>query len=77
MGGHNEEKKNFWIIGIDEGKELQVNNIDQFDNKIIEENVPKLRKDTTPRYKKYTEHQIDKTIKENSHIISELNTNYL
>lgn len=38
--------KNFWIIGILEGDKSQVSGIKHVLNKLIEENVHKLRKNT-------------------------------
>lgn len=35
------KRPNLWIIGIEEGRESQVNGIDQFFNRIREENFPK------------------------------------
>lgn len=57
------------IIGRDEGKESQVNDIDQLINVIIEENFPRLRRDTSylDRCKKYTQHHLDKMRRENPH----------
>lgn len=47
-------KKNFKLV---------ISGIAQIFNKIIEENFPKLWKDHTYKYKKHTDHQIDKTRK--------------
>ena len=38
------KEPNFKLIGIDDGEESQINGIDQFFNKIIKENLPKLMK---------------------------------
>jgi hypothetical protein len=43
---------------------LVISGIAQVFNKNIEENFPKLREDHTYKYKKYKEHQVDKTRKE-------------
>ena len=40
------KRPNLYIKGIEKGEESQDNNIDQIINRIVEENVPKLRKDT-------------------------------
>lgn len=40
------KEPNFQFIGIDNGEESQITSIDQFFNKIIKENFPKLRKHT-------------------------------
>ena len=52
------------IIWIEKGKATQAKGIKNIFNIIVEENVTNL-KETMPRHKKYTEHQIDWTRKEN------------
>ena len=53
---------NLPIVGIVKGEESQVNGIHQTFNKIIEENAPKLRKDTHIQIEEHR-HLIDKTRK--------------
>jgi hypothetical protein len=50
------KRQNLWIIGIEEGEEIQTNAIDNLFNKIINENFPNLRKRGSFRYRKLIEH---------------------
>jgi hypothetical protein len=52
-------RANLRIIGIDEKEDFQLKRWGNIFNKIIEKNLPKLKKDHTRIYKKPTQYQID------------------
>lgn len=52
------KRPNFYIIGIDKGEESHVSGTDQVFNKIIEENVNKLRNDIPIQIQQAHKHQV-------------------
>lgn len=54
------KQQNHPITGLDKCEESQVNGTDQIFNKTVQGKFRKLRKDNAYKYKKNTEHQIDK-----------------
>jgi hypothetical protein len=55
------KKPNLKIIGIEGEEEAQVKGTENIFNKIIEENFPILTKEIPIKYRKHTEHQIERT----------------
>ena len=52
------KRPNLRIIGIEEGEEVQLKGTENLFNKIIEENIPNIKKIPKLRFKKLTENQI-------------------
>jgi hypothetical protein len=56
------KRPNLYIVGIEEGEDIQTKGIETVFNKIRAENFPNLKK--SPRYRTLTEHQTLRTKKE-------------